>query len=134
MFVRNIMANVRIVGLKFGLEVGGWWWSYRGDRTYVQGMENPVELQTPGGDRFIVVLLAKTPRDRISSTLFNDVLLDFGHDTGIKNFISQSSDTMYRWFNSHRQLLNCPENGLTGLICSPSIYPPVKGFTDVSAA
>ena len=88
MFVRNVMANVRIVGLKFGLEVGGWWWSYRGDRTYVQGMENPVELQTPGGDRFIVVLLAKTPRDRISSTLFNDVLLDFGHDTGIKNFVN----------------------------------------------
>ena len=65
---------------------------YRSERTHVEDMNNPVEVQPPGGNRLIVVLLVETSRDRISFTPLDDVLLDLGHNTAIEGFVSKSTD------------------------------------------
>ena len=53
-------------------------------------MKNPVEVQLPGSDCLIVVLLVKMSRDRISFTALDDVLLDLGHSPATESLVSIS--------------------------------------------
>ena len=41
---------------KFGLEVNSQRWLCGGDGTYIENVENPVEVQSPGGDRLLIIL------------------------------------------------------------------------------
>jgi hypothetical protein len=52
-------------------------------------MEDPVEVQPPGGDRLFVVLRVEKPRDRIPFALLNDLPLDLCHSPAIGSMASQ---------------------------------------------
>ena len=53
-------------------------------------MKNLVQVQPPGSDRLIVVLLVETSRDRISFTPLDDVPLDLGYSPAIESSVSKS--------------------------------------------
>ena len=95
-------------------------------------MDNPVQIRPPGSDRPIIALRVQTPRDRVSFTSLNDVSLDLGHGPVIESFEKITPRT-YCWLNLHRQLRNCPEDGLTELIHLSSVHSPVKGFASIGA-
>jgi hypothetical protein len=102
--IRRIVMNIRNNGmgfrnvismcfdLNFCLEAKNQQRSYRSERTHVKDMKNPVEIQPPGIDRLVVVLLVETSRDHISFTPLHDVLLDLGHSSAVKSFVGGSSD------------------------------------------
>ena len=85
----NIRNNDIRVYRKLGLEVGGQPWSRRSDGTYVEDVEDPVEVQPPGRDRPLIVLRVKNSRDRILSTPLDDAPLDLGHSPAIANLVSE---------------------------------------------
>ena len=85
-FVRNVMMDIRIgymrVGLKFCLRES-WRWSYRSDKAHAKDTKDPLELQPPGSDCFIVALLVEAPKDRISVIPLDDVPLNLDHSAAI---------------------------------------------------
>ena len=60
MCIRDITTNIRnvrvCVNRKFGLELNSWRWSHRNNKTHVEDMEDPIEVQPPGDNRIFVVL------------------------------------------------------------------------------
>ena len=64
---------------------------YTSGGTHVKDTKDPVQVQFPGSDRLVVVLLVEALRNRISFIPLDDVLLDLGHSTAIENFVSKSS-------------------------------------------
>jgi hypothetical protein len=89
--------NVRMVigmcfDLNFCLEVKGQQRSYGSGRTHVKDVKNLDEVQPPGIDRVVVVLLVKTSRDRISFTPLHDVPLDLCYSPAIESLVGGSSD------------------------------------------
>ena len=74
---------------KFGLEVNSQRWPCGGDGTYVENVENPVEVQSPGGDRLFIILRVEDSRDRILFTPFDVAPLDLGHSTAIERSINE---------------------------------------------
>ena len=93
--VRNLTTNVRIgcmrAGLKFGLEPESWRWSYTSDKTHIENMKNPVQVQLPGTDCLAVALLAKMSRDRISFTALDNMPLDLGHSPTVESLVRKPS-------------------------------------------
>ena len=49
---------------KFDLEADGWQWSCRSEGTHVEDVKNPVEVQFPAGDRFLIVRRMDKSGDR----------------------------------------------------------------------
>jgi len=95
--VRAVTPNVRVgcMGFnpEFGLEKSYRWsrlLSYRNDRTHVKDMKNPLQIQLPGSNLFIVAHSAEISKDRISFTPFDDVPLDLIHSPTIKSSVSES--------------------------------------------
>ena len=58
--------------------------------THVEDMKNPVEVQPPGGDLFLVVPRVEEPRGRISFAPLGDVPLDFGRGPVIESLVNES--------------------------------------------
>ena len=85
----NIGNNDICVYRKLGLEVGDQPWSRRSDGTYVEDVEDPVEVQPPGRDRPLIVLRMENPRDCISFTPLDDTPLDLCHSPAIANLVSE---------------------------------------------
>ena len=85
----NVRENNICVYRKLGLEVGGQPWPRRGDRTHVEDVEDPVEVQPPGGNRPLIVLRVKNSRDRILFTPLDDAHLDLGHSPTIESLVSE---------------------------------------------
>ena len=85
----NIRDNDICVYRKLGLEVGGQPWLRRGDGTHVEDVENPIEVQPPGGDRPLIVLRVENSREYISFTPLDDAPLDLGHSPAIANSINE---------------------------------------------
>ena len=52
-------------------------------------MEDPVEVQPPGGDRLFIVLCVEKPRGHIPFALLNDLPLDLCHSPAIGSMASQ---------------------------------------------
>ena len=95
-------------------------------------MEDPVEVQPPGGDLRLIVLRVENSRDRISVTPPDDASLNLGHGPAITNFGKRMTRDAHRWLNSRSQLLNRLEHRLTELVHLSSVHPPVEGSTDFS--
>ena len=85
----NIGNNDICVYRKLGLEVGDQPWSRRSDGTYVEDVEDPVEVQPPGRDRPLIVLRMENSRDCISFTPLDDAPLDLGHSPAIANLVNK---------------------------------------------
>ena len=81
--IRGVLMNARAgyvcVRPKFNLEAEGQQSPYRSDGTHVEDMKGPVEIQPPGGHRFLIFLRVIKSRDRIPFTLLDDVPLDRVH-------------------------------------------------------
>ena len=58
------------------------------DSTYVEDVEDSIEVPVPPRNRIFVRLGVETPRDRMSFTLFDDLLLDLGHGPTIETIVS----------------------------------------------
>jgi len=58
--------------------------------TYVEDIENPVEVQPPSTDRILVVLCVQQSRDWIPPILFDDLSLDLCHGSVTRNMVSKS--------------------------------------------
>ena len=86
---KNIGNNDIRVYRKLRLEVGDQPWSRRSDGTYVEDVEDPVEVQPPGCDRPLIVLRVENSRDCISFTPLDDTPLDLGHSPAIANLVSE---------------------------------------------
>ena len=95
-------------------------------------MKNPVEAQSPGGDRFFIVRVEKS-RDHILFAPLDNFPLDLGHSPAVQGMVSRSSGVCIPGLNSRYQLLNRAKDGWAKLIRSSSVRPPFKSFTDVSA-
>jgi len=54
-------------------------------------MEDPVEVQLPGSDCFLVILRMHKPRDCVPSTPLDDLPLDSCHSSAIKTTVSKLS-------------------------------------------
>ena len=52
-------------------------------------MEDPVEVQLPSGNRFLVVLRMQKSRDCVPSAPFDDLPLDPRHGSAIKSVIGK---------------------------------------------
>ena len=52
-------------------------------------MEDPVEIQLPGGDRLLVILRVCKSRQQVPPTLFDDLLLDSCHSSAIEGMVSR---------------------------------------------
>ena len=74
--VTNVRDGCTCVRQKFSLEAEGSQSSYRSERPHVKDAKNPVEVQSPGSDRFFIVLRVVTSRDHIPFTPLDDVPLD----------------------------------------------------------
>ena len=85
----NVRDNNICVYRKLGLEVGGQSWLRRGDGTHVEDVEDPVEVQPPGGNRPLIVLRVKNSRDRILFTPLDDAPLDLGHSPTIESLVNE---------------------------------------------
>ena len=56
------LQNHRIgIDCQFSLKGGGQQEWQRTDRTYIEGMKDPIEVRLPGGDHFFVVLRMDEP-------------------------------------------------------------------------
>ena len=95
-------------------------------------MNNPVDAQSPGGDRFFIVR-AESSRDHILFAPLDNFPPDLGHSPAIQSMVSRSPGVCIPGFNSRCQLLNRVKDGLTESIRSSSARPPCKGFTGFSA-
>ena len=85
----NVRDNNICVYRKLGLEVSGQPWPRRGDRTHVEDVEDPIEVQPPGRNRPLIVLRVKKSRDRILFTPLDDAPLDLGHSPTIESLVSE---------------------------------------------
>jgi len=59
-------------------------------RAHVEDLEDPGEVQSPGDDRFFIVLFVEEPRDRIPFPPLDDLLLDLCHSTAIQGMVNKS--------------------------------------------
>ena len=82
-FVPSVLMSVRngcmCIYPKFSLEAESQHSSCRGDWTHVKDMKNPVEVQSPSGDRLFVVFRVIMSGDHIPFTPLDDVPLDLVH-------------------------------------------------------
>ena len=85
----NIRNNDIRVYRKLGLEVGGQPWPYRGDGTHVEDVKDPIEAQSPGGDRPLIVLRVENSRDCTPFTPLDDPPLDLGYSPAIANLVKE---------------------------------------------
>jgi len=99
-------------------------------------VEDPVEIQPPGGDSLLVVLRVCKSRQQIPSTFLGDLLLDPSHGSAIKGVVSgrvqdRIRDLVYYNYqsNSRRQLLNRLVYGSAEFNRSPFTHPPVESAT-----
>lgn len=51
-------------------------WPHKNDKTHVEDVKDPVELQLPGGNLLLIVPCAEEPPDRVPFTPFGYVLLN----------------------------------------------------------
>ena len=56
-------------------------------------MKDPIEVQLPTRDRFLVTLRMKNSRDYVPSTLFDNLLLDLRYGPVIEGVVSESCTT-----------------------------------------
>jgi len=60
------------------------------NRTHVEDLKNPGEVQPPSGDHFFIVLCVEESRHRIPFTPLDNLPLDFRHDPAIQGMVSKS--------------------------------------------
>ena len=77
---------------KFGLNWTSLATSGKTDRTYIEDVKDPIEVQLPGSDRLFVVLCVKESRDRISFTLLDDLPLNLADSPVIERSVGRPLD------------------------------------------
>jgi len=78
--------------------------SNRTDRTHIEDVKDPVEVQLPGSNPFFIVLCTEESRGCISPTVLDDLSLNLGHGSGIEKSVSQSLDV---WMVVSAHVVNC---------------------------
>ena len=102
----------------------------RADEAYVEDTENPVEVQPPSADRFLIVFCVQQSRDWIPPALFNDLLLDLRHGSMTKTVVSKSYNARIT-VNVRPQLINRFTHGLVQVVHPLSVHPSVKSGADI---
>jgi hypothetical protein len=59
------------------------------NKTYVEEVQDPVEVLSPGGDRTLIDLCVDESRERVPLTLFDDVPPDLGYGSAMKMSVSR---------------------------------------------
>ena len=54
------------------------------DRTHIEDVKDPVEIQVPGSNRLFIVLGMKESRDSVPSTLLEKLPLNLAHSPAIE--------------------------------------------------
>ena len=62
---------------------------HKGDRTHVEDVKDPVEVQFPGPDRILIARRMDKSRDRVSLALLDDIPLNLRHSPAIKSVVSE---------------------------------------------
>ena len=87
----NVGNNHICVDRKLGLETVGQRRPYAGDRTHVEDVEDPVEVQLPGPNRILVALRVEDSGEPIPFTLLSNLLLNFIHSSVPQIIVSELS-------------------------------------------
>jgi len=61
----------------------------KANRAHVEDLENPSEVQSPGGDHLSIVLRAEESRNCIPFPPLDDFRLDLCHSTAIQGIVSK---------------------------------------------
>ena len=56
-------------------------------RTYVEDAKDPVEIQIPSGNRFLVIFCMDKSREYIPFTLLGDPILDLLHSSAVRSIV-----------------------------------------------
>lgn len=56
---------------------------------YIEDMEDPVDVQFPGSNPFLVIFRVKKSKEWVSFTPFDNSPLDFQHSSAMKNVLSE---------------------------------------------
>ena len=95
-------------------------------------MKNPVEVQLPAPNCFLIILCMEQSGDQIPPTLLDDFFLNLRYGPAIEGD-EWIVHNMYSGFGSPLQLLDRIAHGLTNVVQRLSFHPPVEGFTDIGA-
>ena len=110
---------------QLGLEGGVSGGQNGADRTYVEDLKDPNEVQLPGGDGFLVIFRMGKLGEQIPFLLLDDLYLDLCHSSAIDGVVSEAH--IHHYSSSRCQLFNRLTHGPIQLIQPPSAHPAVKG-------
>ena len=63
--------------------------THKGGGTHVKDVKNPVEVQFPVGDRFLIARRMDKSRDRVPLALLDDLPLDLCHSPAVKSVVNE---------------------------------------------
>ena len=118
---------------EFGLETVSQQRLRKSEGTDVKDVEDPVEVQSPGGNRVFIVLREENARNLVSLALFDCFLLNFCHGPVVKRVVRQPPKRYVGESNPRRQLVNRLTHGPTEIAQLLPVRSPIKCFTDVGA-
>ena len=87
----NVGNNHICVDRKLGLETVGQRQPYAGDRTHVEDVKDPVEVQLPGPNRVLVTFRVQDSGEPVPFTLLGDLLLNIIHSSVPQIIVSELS-------------------------------------------
>ena len=99
-------------------------------------MKDPVEVRPPGGNSFLVVLWEEASTNQSVFSPLDDLPLDSRHSSEVRPkapYMSYSKESVRRWCNSRRELVDCLGHGIVEVAQPPPVQHPVEGGADVSA-
>ena len=107
---------------QLGLEGGVSGGQNGADRTYVEDLKDPNEVQLPGGDGFFVIFCMGKLGEQIPFLLLDDLYLDFCHSSAIDGVVSEAH-IMY--IIGRAYVVSCLIASHTDRFSSSNLLPPI---------
>jgi hypothetical protein len=104
------------------------------DRTYVEDVKKPDEVQPPSGNLVPITLRKNEPGDRVSFPLFHNLGLNFRHGSVVEKSISGPVRCMHYWSGSRSKISNRIENRLVEFIQSSPLQSSVEYLAYITAS
>ena len=80
---------------KLGLRVNSWQWSHGYDKTHVEDVEDPGQVQLPGDKRIFIIIRMEESIGWISPALLDDIPLDLRQSSETKIDLGDSPEYPY---------------------------------------
>ena len=117
------IQNHRIgVDYQFGLKGGDQRERDRTNWTHVEDMKNPIEVQLPRPNRFLIILCMHKSGYQILFTLLSDLLLDLLHCPAITSAVGELSKLR---IGGLTHVVSCSIASRTGWLRSYNSFPPI---------